>query len=46
LNGQQFGRIDEARDAYRRARELTGDGAERRFPERRLTELAATAGSG
>jgi RNA polymerase sigma-70 factor (ECF subfamily) len=31
----------EARDTYRRARELTDDGAERRFLERRLTELAA-----
>ncbi len=43
---RRLGRIDEARDAYRRARELTGDGAERRFLERRLTELAATPGSG
>jgi RNA polymerase sigma-70 factor (ECF subfamily) len=42
---RRLGRIDEARDAYRRARELTGDGAERRFLERRLTELTATAGS-
>jgi predicted RNA polymerase sigma factor len=39
-------RTTEARDAYRRARELTDDGAERRFLERRLTELAATPGSG
>jgi hypothetical protein len=31
-----------ARHAYRRARELTDDGAERRFIERRLTELAIT----
>jgi RNA polymerase sigma-70 factor, ECF subfamily len=43
---RRLGRTDEARDAYRCARELTGDGAERRFFERRLTELAATAGSG
>lgn len=41
---RRLGRIDEARDAYRRARELTDDGAERRFLERRLTELAATRG--
>jgi RNA polymerase sigma-70 factor, ECF subfamily len=37
---RRLGRIDEARDAYRRARELTDDGPERRFLERRLTELA------
>jgi RNA polymerase sigma-70 factor (ECF subfamily) len=37
-------RTDEARDAYRRARELTDDGPERRFLERRLTELAAITG--
>jgi RNA polymerase sigma-70 factor (ECF subfamily) len=37
-------RTDEARDAYRRARELTDDGPERRFLERRLAELAATTG--
>ena len=43
---RRLGRTDEARDAYRRARELTEDGAERRFLERRLTELAATAGPG
>jgi RNA polymerase sigma-70 factor (ECF subfamily) len=43
---RRLGRTDEARDAYRRARELTDDGAERRFLERRLTELAATPGSG
>ena len=36
----------EAREAYRRARELTDDGAERRFLERRLTELAATTDPG
>ena len=41
-----LGRTDEARDAYRRARQLTDDGAERRFLERRLTELAGTTGSG
>jgi len=40
------GRTDEARDVYRRARQLTGDGAERRFLERRLTELAGTAAAG
>jgi RNA polymerase sigma-70 factor, ECF subfamily len=33
---RRLGRTDEARDAYGRARELTGDGAERRFLERRL----------
>ncbi|MFI6284415.1 RNA polymerase sigma factor [Streptomyces sp. NPDC051018] len=37
---RRLGRFEEARDAYRRARELTDDGAERRFLERRLTELA------
>jgi RNA polymerase sigma-70 factor (ECF subfamily) len=37
---RRIGRTDEARQAYRRARELTVDGAERRFLERRLTELA------
>ncbi|MEU8663719.1 RNA polymerase sigma factor [Actinoplanes philippinensis] len=36
---RRLGRIGEARDAYRRARELTEDGAERRFLERRLHEL-------
>jgi RNA polymerase sigma-70 factor, ECF subfamily len=41
---RRLGRTSEAREAYRRARELTDDGAERRFLERRLTELAA-AGS-
>lgn len=44
LPERRLGRTDEARDAYRRARELTDDGAERRFLERRLTELAATTG--
>jgi RNA polymerase sigma-70 factor (ECF subfamily) len=43
---RRLGRTDEARDAYRRARELTDDGAERRFLERRLTELAGMPGSG
>jgi RNA polymerase sigma-70 factor (ECF subfamily) len=37
---RRLGRTDEARDAYQRARALTDDGAERRFLERRLTELA------
>jgi RNA polymerase sigma-70 factor (ECF subfamily) len=41
---RRLGRTDEARDAYRRARQLTDDGAERRFLERRLTELAGTSG--
>src|SRR5581483_1962184 len=40
---RRLGRTNEARDAYRRARELTDDGAERRFLERRLTELAAAS---
>jgi RNA polymerase sigma-70 factor, ECF subfamily len=43
---RRLGRTGEAREAYRRARELTDDGAERRFLERRLTELAATPGPG
>jgi len=43
---RRLGRTDEARDAYRRARQLTDDGAERRFIERRLTELAGTTGPG
>jgi RNA polymerase sigma-70 factor, ECF subfamily len=42
---RRLGRTDEARDAYRRARQLTDDGAERRFLERRLTELAGTTSS-
>jgi RNA polymerase sigma-70 factor (ECF subfamily) len=37
---RRLGRTGEARAAYLRARELTDDGAERRFLERRLTELA------
>jgi len=36
---RRLGRTNEAREAYRRAMELTEDGAERRFLERRLTEL-------
>ena len=39
---RRLGRTDAARRAYQRARQLTDDGAERRFLERRLTELAAT----
>jgi len=42
---RRLGRTDEAQGAYRRARNLTDDGAERRFLERRLTELAVTAGA-
>jgi RNA polymerase sigma-70 factor (ECF subfamily) len=37
---RRLGRVDEAREAFLRAIGLTGDGAERRFLERRLTELA------
>jgi RNA polymerase sigma-70 factor, ECF subfamily len=36
---RRLGRTAEARDAYLRAMDLTDDGAERRFVERRLTEL-------
>ena len=43
---RRLGRTDDARDAYRHARELTDDGAERRFLERRLTELATTTEPG
>ena len=43
---RRLGRIDEAREAYRRAAQLTDDGAERRFLDRRLTELARKTGSG
>ncbi len=43
---RRLGRTDEAREAYRHARDLTDDGAERRFLERRLAELAAAPGSG
>jgi RNA polymerase sigma-70 factor (ECF subfamily) len=42
---RRLGRTQEARDAYRLARSLTDDGAERRFLERRLTELAANSPS-
>ncbi len=42
---RRLGRTVEARAAYRLARDLTDDGPERRFLERRLTELAATPGS-
>jgi RNA polymerase sigma-70 factor (ECF subfamily) len=42
---RRLGRTNEARDDYRRARELTADSAERRFIERRLTELAVTTSS-
>ena len=42
---RRLGRTDEARAAYRRARDLTDDGAERRFIERRLGELASGTGS-
>jgi RNA polymerase sigma-70 factor (ECF subfamily) len=35
---RRLGRTDEARAAYRRARDLTDDGAERRFLDRRLAE--------
>ena len=38
---RRLGRIDEAREAYLRAKFLTHDGIERRFLERRLTELAS-----
>jgi RNA polymerase sigma-70 factor (ECF subfamily) len=40
---RRLGRTEEARAAYRQARSLTDDGAERRFLERRLTELAANS---
>jgi RNA polymerase sigma-70 factor (ECF subfamily) len=43
---RRLGRTREAREAYRRARQLTDDGAERRFLERRLTELAGPADPG
>jgi RNA polymerase sigma-70 factor (ECF subfamily) len=36
---RRLGRIDEARTAFQRARSLTDDGAERRFLDRRLSEL-------
>jgi RNA polymerase sigma-70 factor (ECF subfamily) len=41
---RRLGRIDDAREAYLRAKFLTHDGTERRFLERRLTELASAAG--
>ena len=41
---RRLGRTDEARAAYRWARQLTDDGAERRFLERRLAELAGGTG--
>jgi RNA polymerase sigma-70 factor (ECF subfamily) len=41
---RRLGRTNEALDAYRRAQALTDDGAERRFLERRLTELGAPPG--
>ena len=37
---RRLGRIDEARETYRRAKELTDEDAERRFLERRLAELS------
>jgi RNA polymerase sigma-70 factor (ECF subfamily) len=37
---RRLGRTEEAVEAYREARRLTDDGAERRFLDRRLTELA------
>jgi RNA polymerase sigma-70 factor (ECF subfamily) len=36
---RRLGRTEQARAAYLRARDLTDDGAERRFIERRLTEV-------
>ncbi|PSS50691.1 RNA polymerase sigma factor [Pseudomonas sp. BBP2017] len=36
---RQLGRLDQARDAYRTALDLTSQGAERRFIERRLSAL-------
>jgi RNA polymerase sigma-70 factor (ECF subfamily) len=41
---RRLGRTDEAGAAYRRARDLTDDGAERRFIDRRLQELELSAG--
>jgi RNA polymerase sigma-70 factor (ECF subfamily) len=41
---RRLGRIEEARAAYRRARELTDDGPERRFLDRRLAELPVVGG--
>jgi RNA polymerase sigma-70 factor, ECF subfamily len=42
---RRLGRLDEARAAYRRARDLTPDGPERHFLDRRLTDLADLASS-
>jgi hypothetical protein len=42
---RRLGRTDEAATPIG-AKQLTDDGAERRFLERRLTELASTTGSG
>jgi RNA polymerase sigma-70 factor, ECF subfamily len=42
---RRLGRLDDARDAYLRAKLLTDDGAERRFLERRLAELASATRS-
>ncbi len=42
---RRLGRIDEARDAYRRALALVHDDAERRLLERRLAELASRRGN-
>lgn len=39
---RRLGRTQEARDAYRRALTLVYDDAERRFLERRLTELGGS----
>jgi RNA polymerase sigma-70 factor (ECF subfamily) len=43
---RRLGRTDDARAAYERARSLTDDGAERRFLERRLSELAHDSARG
>jgi RNA polymerase sigma-70 factor (ECF subfamily) len=42
---RRLGRVQEARDAYRRALELVHDDAERRLFERRLGELTRRAGA-
>lgn len=42
---RRLGRMDDAREAYLRAHALTDDGAERRFLERRLVELASATRS-
>jgi RNA polymerase sigma-70 factor (ECF subfamily) len=39
---RRLGRTDDAASAYRRARELAGSDAERRFLDRRLTELRSS----